>query len=73
MTVIEIRPFRNGWKWFETPGVEPVFLIQEDARKHERVREVEVHCDARPPGVRYRARSRQQVALPNIVRFSAYD
>jgi hypothetical protein len=31
MTIIEIRPFRNGWKCFEAPGVEPVFLDQEDA------------------------------------------
>ena len=31
MTLIEIRPFRNGWKCFEAPGVEPVFLDQEDA------------------------------------------
>ena len=23
-TIIEIRPFRNGWKCFEAPGVEPV-------------------------------------------------
>ena len=30
MTIIEIRPFRNGWKCFEMPGVEPVFLSQED-------------------------------------------
>jgi len=22
MTVIEIRPFRNGWKCFEAPGVD---------------------------------------------------
>ena len=22
MTIIEIRPFRNGWKVFEAPGVE---------------------------------------------------
>ena len=29
MTIIEIRPFRNGWKCFEAPGVEPVFLNQE--------------------------------------------
>jgi hypothetical protein len=29
--VIEIRPFRNGWKVFEAPGVEPVFLTQEQA------------------------------------------
>jgi len=28
MTIIEIRPFRNGWKVFEAPGVEPVFLDQ---------------------------------------------
>ena len=26
MTLIEIRPHRNGWKVFEAPGVEPVFL-----------------------------------------------
>jgi hypothetical protein len=26
MTIIEIRSFRNGWKCFEAPGVEPVFL-----------------------------------------------
>ena len=30
MTIIEIRPFRNGWK-FDAPGVEPVFLEQEQA------------------------------------------
>jgi hypothetical protein len=31
MTIIEIRPPRNGWKCFETSGVEPVFLNQEQA------------------------------------------
>jgi len=25
MTIIEISPFRNGWKSFETSRVEPVF------------------------------------------------
>ena len=30
-SIIEIRPFRNGWKCFEAPGVEPVFFNQEDA------------------------------------------
>jgi hypothetical protein len=25
-TIIEIRPHRSGWKVFEAPGVEPVFL-----------------------------------------------
>ena len=25
MTIIEVRPFRNGWKCFEATGVEPVF------------------------------------------------
>jgi hypothetical protein len=29
MTVIEIRPFRNGWQVYEAPGVQPVFLSQE--------------------------------------------
>jgi hypothetical protein len=31
MTVIEIKPFRNGWKVFEAPGAEPVFLEQDQA------------------------------------------
>jgi hypothetical protein len=31
VTIIEIRPFRNGWKCFEAPGVEPVFLNREHA------------------------------------------
>jgi hypothetical protein len=31
VTVNEIRPFRNGWKCFEAPGIEPVFLDQEQA------------------------------------------
>jgi len=31
MTLIEIRAHRNGWKCFEAPGVEPVFLEQEQA------------------------------------------
>ena len=31
MTIIEVRPFRNGWKVFEAPGVEPVFLDQKQA------------------------------------------
>jgi hypothetical protein len=30
-TPIEIRPFRNGWQVYETAGVQPVFLNQEDA------------------------------------------
>ncbi len=34
MTIIEIRPFRNGWKCFEAPGVEPVFLKQEDGKNY---------------------------------------
>ena len=31
MTIIEIRPFRNGWQAYESSGVQPVFLSQEDA------------------------------------------
>jgi hypothetical protein len=31
VTIIEIRRFRNGWKCFEAPGVEPMFLSQEQA------------------------------------------
>jgi hypothetical protein len=29
--VIEIRPFRNGWQVYESAGVQPVFLNQQDA------------------------------------------
>jgi hypothetical protein len=36
VTIIEIRPFRNGWKVFEAPGIEPVFLDQEQAIDYER-------------------------------------
>jgi len=38
MTIIEIRPFRNGWKCFEAPGVEPVFLDQEQAIDYAKAR-----------------------------------
>lgn len=31
MTIIEVRPYRNGWSVFEAPGVEPVFLDQKQA------------------------------------------
>jgi len=31
MTIIEIRPFRNGWQVYEAPGAQPVFLNQEQA------------------------------------------
>jgi hypothetical protein len=31
MTLIEISPYRSGWKVFEAPGVEPVFLEKEQA------------------------------------------
>jgi hypothetical protein len=31
MTIIEIRPFRNGWQVYERAGVHPVFLNQGDA------------------------------------------
>jgi hypothetical protein len=31
MTVIEISPYRNGWKVFEGPDVEPVFLEENQA------------------------------------------
>ena len=34
MTVIEIRPFRNGWQVYEAAGVQPVFLNQEQAINH---------------------------------------
>jgi len=31
MTLIEIKPHRNGWKVFGAPGVEPVFLAKHQA------------------------------------------
>jgi hypothetical protein len=31
MTLIEIRPYRNGWEVYEAPGVQPVFLTKEQA------------------------------------------
>ena len=31
MTIIEIRAFRNGWQVYKGPGVQPVFLNQEQA------------------------------------------
>jgi hypothetical protein len=31
MTIIEIRLYRNGWQVYESPGVHPVFLNQEQA------------------------------------------
>ena len=30
-TIIEIKPWRNGWKVLECPGVEPVFLGKDQA------------------------------------------
>jgi hypothetical protein len=30
-TIIEIKPWRNGWKVFECPGVEPVFIVKDQA------------------------------------------
>jgi hypothetical protein len=38
MTIIEIRPFRNGWQVFESAGVEPVFLSQEQAIDYAKAR-----------------------------------
>jgi hypothetical protein len=31
MTIIKIKPFRNGWEVYEAPGVQPVFLSKEQA------------------------------------------
>jgi hypothetical protein len=31
VTVIEVRPYRNGWQVYEAPGVQPVVLNQEQA------------------------------------------
>jgi hypothetical protein len=29
-TIIELRPFRNAWQVYETAGVQPLFLNEED-------------------------------------------
>jgi hypothetical protein len=34
MTLIEISPYCNGWKVFEAPGVEPVFLEEDQAIRY---------------------------------------
>jgi hypothetical protein len=31
VTIIEIRPFRNGWQVYERDGVQPVFVDQGQA------------------------------------------
>jgi hypothetical protein len=31
VTIIEIRPSRNGWQVYESAGVQPVFLSQQQA------------------------------------------
>jgi hypothetical protein len=31
VTIIEVRPFRNGWQVYESAGVQPVFLSQRQA------------------------------------------
>ncbi len=31
MTMIEVKPHRDGWKVFESPGVEPAFLTKDQA------------------------------------------
>jgi hypothetical protein len=38
VTIIEIRPHRNGWQVYESAGVQPVFLNQEDAIDYARDR-----------------------------------
>jgi len=47
MTVIEIRPYRWGWKVFEAPGVEPVFLeINQAINYAENPRELSLRRDS---------------------------
>ena len=36
--IIEIRPFRNGWQVYESAGVQPVFLSQEQAIDYAKAR-----------------------------------
>lgn len=37
-TIIEIKPWRSGWKVFECHGVEPVFLAKDQALSYARGR-----------------------------------
>jgi hypothetical protein len=39
MTIIEIRPFRNDWQVYESPGVQPVFSDQKQAIDYAKSRE----------------------------------
>jgi len=45
MTVIEIRRFRNSWKSYEGPGVEPVFGTKEEAISYGQYGGVLCLCD----------------------------
>jgi hypothetical protein len=47
MTVIEIRPFRNGWQVYESAGVQPVFLDQEQAIDYAKNRACFRSCEIR--------------------------
>jgi hypothetical protein len=38
VTIIEIRPYRNGWQVYEAPGVEPVFLERDQAIRYAETR-----------------------------------
>jgi hypothetical protein len=38
MTVIEVSPHKWGWRVFEAPGVEPVFLDKDQAIGHAETR-----------------------------------
>lgn len=56
MKVIEVKPVRGGWKVFEAPGVEPVFIGPDGQRQaidYAKTRqgfsqgEIRVHSDRR--------------------------
>jgi hypothetical protein len=46
LTIIEIRPFRNGWQVFEAPGVQPVFLTKKGDELRAQSREFSLRLDS---------------------------
>ena len=49
MTLIEISPYKWGWRVFEAPGVEPVFLEKGPGNRHLRHR-MNLPCSSREDG-----------------------
>jgi hypothetical protein len=61
ITIIEIRPFRNGWQVYESVGVQPVFLDQEQAIDYPTCRACFRSGEIRVSGFKRRGRARDSV------------